>query len=116
MKKEDNFERIYFELTEYFPGDRVDRKISFVGRWIVQDVDEYIMDLGEWLHVFTCSVAISEKGKLLTFYKVTDDTVFNDYFVYESFDELVYDSMFSPRVISKIAKEIGIEYVEKLDV
>ena len=95
-----NFSKLTVSYTD---GEGYNHKVSFVGRWLLQDFREGSQ---------TYSVALTEKERLFVLIESPDG---DHHIIFDTFSEMCTDQ-FSDDLLVKIANLIGEEYEEALDI
>ena len=95
-----NFSKI---VVSYADEENYNHKVSFVGRWLLQDYREGSQ---------TYSVALTEKERLFVLIESHDGET---HIIFDTFSEMCTDQ-FSDDLLVRIANLIGEEYEEELDI
>ena len=95
-----NFSKLTVSYTD---GEGYNHKVSFVGRWLLQDYREGSQ---------TYSVALTEKERLFVLIESHDG---ENHIIFDTFGEMCTDQ-FSDDLLVRIANLIGEEYEETLDI
>ena len=95
-----NFSKLTVSYTD---GEGYNHKVSFVGRWLLQDYREGSQ---------TYSVALTEKERLFVLIESHDGET---HIIFDTFGEMCTDQ-FSDDLLVKIANLVGEEYEEVLDI
>ena len=95
-----NFSKLTVSYTD---DEGYNHKVSFVGRWLLQDYREGSQ---------TYSVALTEKERLFVLIESHDG---ENHIIFDTFDEMC-TNQFSDGLLVRIANLIGEEYEETLDI
>ena len=95
-----NFSKLSVSYTD---DEGYNHKVSFVGRWLLQDYREG----GQ-----TYSVALTEKERLFV---LNESPNGDHYFIFDTFNDMC-TAQFSDDILVRIANLIGEEYEEALDI
>ena len=95
-----NFSKLTVSYTD---GEGYNHKVSFVGRWLLQDYREGSQ---------TYSVALTEKERLFV---LIESHAGETHIIFDTFGEMCTDQ-FSDDLLVRIANLIGEEYEEVLDI
>lgn len=95
-----NFSKLTVSYTD---DESYNHKVSFVGRWLLQDYREGSQ---------TYSVALTEKERLFVLIESHDG---ENHIIFDTFDEMC-TNQFSDDLLVRIANLIGEEYEETLDI
>lgn len=100
--KDGKFSRL---VVSYTDDEGMKRKVAFVGRWIVKDY---------YTTGVTYSVALTENERLFV---LIEDSRGARHIVYDSFEEMAdQEGGFLGDVLTRVAAEIGEDFVEELDI
>ena len=98
--RDGNFSKL---IVSYTDDEGYNHKVSFVGRWLLQDYREG----GQ-----TYSVALTEKERLFV---LIESHAGEGHIIFDTFDEMCTDQ-FSDDLLVRIANLVGEEYEEVLDI
>ena len=95
-----NFSKL---IVSYTDDEGDNQKVSFIGRWLLQDYREGNQ---------TYSVALTEKERLFV---LNESSNGDHHFIFDTFNDMC-TAQFSDDLLVKIANLIGEEYEEALDI